>query len=143
MRSGPIRLAKTGPHRVRIGMDASTVGGDVEGHMANIDRNDTAATFVWSEIPCEFCAEFPQYLPADRGRPFVRAARWAVVVKDCCLADSPVDYLLCAEHWSMIRDQPLPGQCRRCGAIAHSLNEIVVISMPVGKSVAGFFLGAT
>jgi hypothetical protein len=108
--------------------------------MASIDGDDTSARFVWSEISCEFCAEFPQYLPGDDGRPFVRAARWAVVVRDCCLADSPVDYLLCAEHWSMIRDQPLPGECHRCGAIAQGLNEIVVSSMAMGKSIGGFFV---
>lgn len=97
---------------------------------------DAKSDIVQTELPCEFCAEHPQYFAGDPVG-FVRAARWAAVVKDCCHGNAPVDYLLCDEHWAMIRFQQLPGQCRRCGCIAYSVADIVSTEIPLGRTAAG------
>lgn len=94
---------------------------------------------VYTEISCEICAEHPQYLPGSC-EPFVRAARWALVVKDCCHDDALVDYLLCEVHHSMIADQALPGVCDRCGAVAHTMDDIVYSQAPLGRVIGGFRL---
>ncbi|QHE74443.1 hypothetical protein [Rhodococcus sp. WAY2] len=104
--------------------------------MDDADRSAPILSIVQTELPCEFCAEHPQYFPGDPVG-FVRAARWAVVVKDCCHFDARVDYLLCDEHWAMIRHQQLPGQCPRCGAIAYSVKDIVCTEIPLGRTVDG------
>src|ERR1700704_4164217 len=79
--------------------------GKVEERNRMDDRaRDVKSGIVHTELPCEFCAEHPQYFAGDPVG-FVRAARWAAVVKDCCHGNAPVDYLLCDEHWAMIRFQ--------------------------------------
>jgi hypothetical protein len=54
---------------------------------------------------------------------FVRAARWVVVVKDCCHCDAQVDYLLCDEHRAMIRHQqlPTPERLRSCRTVSDAV----------------------
>lgn len=73
-----------------------------------------------TELRCDWCEQ------SDTPTP--QPATFGVTVRDCC-ADAGVDYLLCADHWALLRDQDLPAQCDHCGDLAVSLDDIVTTVM--------------
>lgn len=85
------------------------------------------------EMLCDWCLTYPDSLFTGLvSVPFPPApAAVAVAVDDCC-NDARVDYLLCEQHWTMLRDQPLPGTCPHCGSVADTLDAIVHTAMPLG-----------
>lgn len=89
----------------------------------NVQEGHEAMGLDETTLDCDWCAMDP----SDPGQP----ASWGVTVRDCC-ADVAVDYLLCDRHWTLLRDQQLPGMCPRCGATADSLDMIVTHVIPIG-----------
>ncbi|GAB20523.1 hypothetical protein GOEFS_119_00130 [Gordonia effusa NBRC 100432] len=81
-----------------------------------------------TDLHCDWCTAYPNSLPASTVET---AAKWGVTVRDCCNT-AVVDYLLCADHWSLLRDQQFPSNCPSCNAPAVTLDDIVVTVMPLG-----------
>lgn len=67
--------------------------------------------------------------------PCVRAAEWAVVLRDCCRWSVPVQYLVCSPHWLEILTQALPVQCSGCGARIRTIGDVVDRAMTLGATL--------
>lgn len=76
-----------------------------------------------TELTCDWCALYSIAQP--------RTVNYGVTVRDCC-AGTNVDYLLCDQHWAILRDQRFPAECPRCGDLATTLDDIVTTVMPLG-----------
>ncbi|MBE7192159.1 MAG: hypothetical protein INR66_06690 [Gordonia polyisoprenivorans] len=103
------------------------------------DPNPAAGVHPMSDddptLSCDWCITYPHSLPRSDDNRSAPPAAVAVAVNDCCTG-AVQDYVLCEQHWLMLRDQPLPGQCPHCGAVADHLDDIVTTAMIVRDGLA-------
>lgn len=76
-----------------------------------------------TELTCDWCVLYSIAQP--------RTVSYGITVRDCC-AGTNIDYLLCDQHWAILRDQRFPAECPRCGDLAATLDDIVTTVMPLG-----------
>ena len=69
-----------------------------------------------TELTCDWCVLYSIAQP--------RTVSYGITVRDCC-AGTTIDYLLCDQHWAILRDQRFPAECPRCGDLAATLDDIV------------------